>query len=83
MSTLHIQAVKLRRVWAKNLTNDQSMKILIFEEVQKLRDILYSLINITFYLAIGNTVLQDSKGNSATENLNTRIFIRTCSNIIQ
>ncbi|KAE9545265.1 hypothetical protein AGLY_000808 [Aphis glycines] len=72
----HIEAVKLRTIWTKNLTIDQSIEILISKEAQKWRDILTRLIKIILFLTAGNTALQDNERKLSETNPSEGNFIR-------
>ncbi|XP_060864291.1 zinc finger MYM-type protein 1-like [Metopolophium dirhodum] len=75
-SVQHIEAVKLRTIWTKNLTIDQSIEILISKEAQKWRDILTRLIKIILFLTAGNTALRGNERKLSETNPSEENFIR-------
>jgi len=75
-SVQHIEAVKLRTIWTKNLTIDQSIEVLISKEAQKWRDILTRLIKIILFLTAGNTALRGNERKLSETNPSEGNFIR-------
>lgn len=77
MSIQHIDAVKLRTIWVKNQTIDQSIENQISKEAQQWRDVLTRLIKIILFLTAGNTALRGNEGKSTSTSMNEGNFIRS------
>jgi len=77
ISIQHIEAVKLRTIWVKNQTIDQSIEDQISKEAQQWRDILTRLIKIILFLTAGNTALRGNEGKSTSTSMNEGNFIRS------
>lgn len=77
ISIQHIESVKLRTIWVKNQTIDQSIEDQISKEAQQWRDILTRLIKIILFLTAGNTAHRGNEGKSTSTSMNEGNFIRS------
>lgn len=75
ISIQHMEVVKLRTIWVKNQTIDQSIEDQISKEAQQWRDILTRLIKIILFLTAGNTAFRGNEGKSTSTSMNEDNFI--------
>jgi len=63
----HLNAMKVRSTWTKNLTNDKEFETQISKEAKFWRDILTRIVKIILTLTAGNTALRGNEGKQYSE----------------
>ncbi|KAL4083607.1 hypothetical protein QTP88_028923 [Uroleucon formosanum] len=66
-SLSHLNAMKVRSTWTKNLTIDKEFETQISKEAKFWRDILTRIVKIILTLTAGNTALRGNEGKQYSE----------------
>jgi len=78
-SLSHLNAMKVRSTWTKNLTIDKEFETQISKEAKFWRDILTRIVKIILTLTAGNTALRGNEGKQYSEGN----FLRTVKLVVE